>query len=141
MKTNHQITTKAIGFALLLAATALALPQTARAQQKGAEKLVKLNRITTPADIQSVEPGDTMVMACPKCKDVWVRVVEPTFKAASPTETHLVPEHQCPGCSSKRISQGHGKAKATRIVHVCTHCGNTDMTCSVMKKDSGTHQH
>jgi hypothetical protein len=118
-------------------AALLVLPSFANAQDKGAEKLMKLNRIATPADIQAVQPGDTIVMSCPKCKDTWVTVVEPTFKAASPTETHVVKQHQCPGCGSERVTTGHGKAKTTQIVHVCKACGSKDATCCVMKKGTG----
>jgi len=134
MKTGNSISiTRTASLALGLAAL-LALPSYGVAQVKGAEKLLKLNRIQSPADVQQVQAGDRVVMSCPKCKDIWVKTVEPTFKATHPKETHLVREHQCPGCGSQKVIQGHGKTKTTTLVHVCTACGSQDANCCVMRK-------
>ena len=147
MKTTHRILNASLCCCVMLALGVMALPQTLNAQQQGqgAKQLLKLNRITTAEDLQAVEPGDTVVMACPKCKDTWATVVQTNFKGAKAKNTTQVKQHQCPGCGSKKITKGHGKAKTTEIVHVCTHCGNPDMTCSVMKKPAtpaaGGHQH
>ena len=110
------------------------LPSDGIAQEKGAEKLLKLNRLQTTGDVQAVQSGDTVVMSCPKCKDIWVTVVETTFKGANPQETNLVKQHQCPGCGSQQVTKGHGKAKTTEIIHVCKACGSETATCCVMKK-------
>lgn len=147
MRTNQRTPKAGLCLCLMLAVGVLALPRALNAQQQGAgaKSLLKLNRITTEADVQSVEPGDTVVMACPKCKDIWVTVAQPSFKGANAAQTRRVKQHQCPGCGSKRITKGHGKNKTVEYVHICTHCGNKDMTCSVMKKGAAssthTHQH
>lgn len=139
MKVQRNIWHCAIRSCLALAvAGIIAVPASASAQEKGAEKLMKLGRIQTMEDVVVVEAGDTIVMSCPKCKDTWVKVVQPTFKGANAKQTATVKQHQCPGCGSERVTTGHGKAKTTEIVHVCTACGSTEATCCVMKKGSTT---
>jgi hypothetical protein len=113
------------------------LTNTVAAQEKGAERLMKLQRLNTPADVQKVEAGDTVVMSCPKCKDTWVTVVEQTGKAVKPHETKAVLRHECPGCNTKIATQGVGKQAQSKMVHTCTHCGSDEATCCVMKKGAG----
>jgi predicted RNA-binding Zn-ribbon protein involved in translation (DUF1610 family) len=107
------------------------------AQEKGAERLLKLQRLDTVADIQKVQPGDTVVMSCPKCKDTWVKVVQPPGKGGR-VETASVVQHQCPSCGAKIETTGVGKQATTQVKHVCTHCGSTEAFCSVMKKGVAT---
>ena len=66
---------------LIVAVAGLALlANSAVAQEKGGERMMKLLRLNTAADVQKVEAGDTIVMSCPKCKDTWVKVVQPMGK-------------------------------------------------------------
>jgi len=113
------------------------LPATGFAQEKGATKLMQLKPIQTPADLKAVEPGDTVVMSCPKCKDSWVTVLEKTGKAVQPEIQHQVLRHECPGCSNTIVTEGHGRAKTDKVVHVCKQCGSKDAFCCVMKKGGG----
>jgi hypothetical protein len=107
------------------------------AQEKGATKLLKLNAIKTVADAEAVQPGDTVVMSCPKCKDSWVTIVTPSTKTGAKPETTTVSRHECPGCEHKIVTTGHGKAKTDKIVHTCKMCGSEDAFCCVMKKGAG----
>lgn len=113
------------------------LPALGQEQQKGATKLLKLNAIKTVADAEAVQPGDTVVMSCPKCKDSWVTVVQPPAKTGAKPETTTVARHECPGCEHKYTTEGHGKAKTEKIIHICKHCGSEDAFCCVMKKGDG----
>lgn len=123
-------------FAALTVVSLLALPRPASAQDqvKGAQKLMQLNAIKTVADAEAVQPGDTVVMSCPKCKTSWVTIVEPAAKTGVKPESKLVARHECPGCSHKFVTEGHGKAKTDKLVHVCKQCGSEDAFCCVMKK-------
>ena len=112
-------------------------PTIGSAQEKGATKLLKLNAIKTVADAEAVQPGDTVVMSCPKCKDSWVTIVTPSPKTGAKPETSTVARHDCPGCEHKFVTEGHGKAKTDKIVHVCKNCGSEDAFCCVMKKGAG----
>jgi hypothetical protein len=124
-----------------LAAMAIAglmsLPTFAFAQEKGATKLLQLKPIETVADAEAVKPGDMVVMSCPKCKDSWVTIVQAPAKQGTTPETKSALRHECPGCEHKFVSEGHGKAKTDKLVHVCKKCGSEDAFCCVMKKGTG----
>jgi len=139
MKTFTLITTKNLSVCLVGLAVAgwLFTPTLVSAQEKGATKLLKLNAIKTVADADAVQAGDTVVMACPKCKDSWVTIVQPTTKAGAKPETTTVARHECPGCEHKYVTEGHGKAKTDKLVHICKQCGSEDAFCCVMKKVAG----
>ena len=68
------------------------LPAPAHAQDKGAYMLKK---IQTVEDVQQIEPGDTIVMSCPKCKDTYVQVVEKSWHAATADQLKTVGMHLC----------------------------------------------
>jgi len=114
------------------AAFALALTVNAADQVKGAEKLMS-TPIRTVADLSNVQPGDMMVMSCPKCKDVTISYVEPTFKAMEPKDK-VKTQHTCPSCNNTITVEGHGKAKKEVLKHVCMKCGSKEASCCVMKK-------
>jgi hypothetical protein len=130
--------------ALMLAAVAglLWLPASVMAQtgtaKGGAGKLIQLKPIQTVEDARSVEPGDTVVMSCPKCKDSWATIVPPPGKTGAVPDVQKVMRHECPGCEHKFVTEGHGKAKTDKLVHVCKNCGSEDAFCCVMKKGSTT---
>ncbi len=113
------------------------LPTFAFAQEKGAAKLAQLKPIETVADAEAVKPGDMVVMSCPKCKDSWVTIVEKSAKTGATPDTKSALHHECPGCEHKYVSEGHGKAKTDKLVHVCKKCGSEDAFCCVMKKGAG----
>lgn len=94
---------------------------------------MKLQRLNTASDVQKVQAGDTIVMSCPKCKDTWVKVVQPPGRGGR-QEVATVQRHECPGCGTKIETQGAGKQATSTIKHVCTHCASTDAQCAVMKK-------
>ena len=114
------------------AAFALALTVNAADQVKGAEKLVS-KPIRTLGDLSTVQAGDMMVMSCPKCKNVTISYVEPTFKATEPKDK-VKTQHTCPGCNTTMVVEGHGKAKKDVVKHVCMKCGSKEASCCVMKK-------
>jgi len=123
----------------LAAVAVIALPFDSSAQEKGtakggAQQLMK--PVRTPQDLGELKPGDMMVMSCPKCKNVMVTYVEPTFKATEPKEK-VKAQHTCPSCATTTTVEGHGKAKKDVLKHVCTTCGSKDAFCCVLKKGSG----
>ena len=123
-------------FALTLAGLAW-LPTAGFAQEKGATQLMQLKASQTVADLKPVDSSGSVAMSCPKCKDSWVTVVEKTGKAVQPEIKHQVPKHECPGCATTIVTEGHGKAKTNKAVHVCTENGSKDTVCCVMKQ--GNH--
>ena len=131
MKTiKHTSTTLAV----LTIVGLMSLLPLAQAQEKGATKLMQLRPITTVADADAVEPGDSVVMSCPKCKNSWVTVVAAPTKTGAKPETTRMERHECPGCEHKIVTEGTGKHATDKIVHVCKTCGSEDAFCCVMKK-------
>jgi DNA-directed RNA polymerase subunit M/transcription elongation factor TFIIS len=119
----------------LFGAGAERLPaQEAGSARGGAQKL--LPAIKTPQDAQAVQPGDTIVMACPKCKTISYTYVEKTTRGATP-ETKTGAKHLCPGCETTLTTKGRGKQAVEQIVHVCKKCGSKNAFCCVMKKGAG----
>jgi hypothetical protein len=92
--------------------------------------------IRTVTDIEALKPGDTIAMACPKCKTVHVTRLTKEFKGnvtqALPGEKHL-----CPGCENTFEVKGHGKGKNEAVVHKCNACGSKNAFCCVVKEGSG----
>ena len=107
------------------------------AQEKGSAKggagQLMSKPIKTLEDLSALQPGDMMVMSCPKCKNVTISYVEPTFKAMEP-KNKVKTQHTCPGCNTTIVVEGHGKAKKDVVKHVCMSCGSKDASCCVMKK-------
>jgi len=137
MKTINQISRNLTSCCAALAiASLISLPTFVSAQEqvKGAQKLTQLNAIKTVADAEAVQAGDMVVMSCPKCKDSWVTIVVAPTKTGAKPDTKIVARHDCPGCAHKYVTEGHGKAKTDKIIHVCKMCGSEDAFCCVMKK-------
>lgn len=131
-------------FTRLLAGAALTalvwLPAQSFAQTKGegASKLIQLKPVKSVEDVQKIDAGDTIVMACPKCKESYAQVVEKSFKGSTGDQLKTVPIHLCDGCETKIVSKGHGKAAKDAVVHTCKACGSKEVSCCVMKKGDTT---
>ncbi|TAK97583.1 MAG: hypothetical protein EPO07_13035 [Verrucomicrobia bacterium] len=135
MKNKNQRSTCLAGFGIALAIAGLALlPSQGLAQEKGAQKLLK---IQTVEDLQKVEAGDTIVMSCPKCKDTYTQVSEKSFKGVKADESKTVVIHLCSSCETKIVTKGTGKQAKDAVVHTCKACGSEEVNCCVMKKGSG----
>jgi hypothetical protein len=119
-------------FGVILAIAGLAwLPSQALAQEKGAQKLMK---VQTVEDLRKVEAGDTIMMTCAKCKDTYTQVVDKTFKAVNPEQLKTVAIHLCSTCDTKIVTRGVGKQAKDELVHTCKTCGSEEVSCCVMKK-------
>jgi len=137
-----RITNKSNAWLLSIAlavAAVIVMPVNSSAQEKGsakggAQKLMK--PVTSLEDLSAIQPGDMMVMSCPKCKNVTVSYVERTFKPVATTDK-VKTQHTCPGCNNTTTVEGHGKAKHDVVKHVCQTCGSQDAFCCVLKKGSG----
>jgi DNA-directed RNA polymerase subunit M/transcription elongation factor TFIIS len=134
MKTSNHLSSTLL--VLSFASLAL-LPATSSAQKKGATELIQMKPIQTVADAQAVQPGDTVVMSCPKCKDSWLTVVEKPTKQGATPETKTVMRYECPGCEHKIATEGQGKNATDKIVHTCKKCGSENAFCCVMQKSTG----
>ena len=133
MKTAKQICKCMSLSTIILAVAAVAwLPGSARAEDmkpmKGAEHLMMLKAITTPEQADALQPGDTIAMACPKCKTIIVETVTTETKGhvklTTPGEKHL-----CSGCQTTIVTVGTGKNAHNELKHVCNACGSDLVFC------------
>jgi hypothetical protein len=142
MKTNYTVSKITLGMAAAFAlAMAASLPVTARAAEtmkpmKGAEHLVMLSRINTPAQAEELKAGDTIAMACSKCKSMMVHNVT-TEKGHIKIMT-VGQKHMCPGCDSTITVVGTGKGKHDEVKHTCDKCGDDSVYCCATKPGSGS---
>ena len=120
-----------LAFAL---AIGVVLPASVQAadQVKGAQLLMKP---MTVGDVNKLEPGDSVVMSCPKCKTITVTYIDKTTKGAI-KEEKATQKHLCAGCETIIKTEGRGKQAKDVVVHVCKTCGSEDAFCCVMKKGS-----
>ena len=99
---------------------------------KGGASDLMSKPIRTADDLKALQPGDTIAMACPKCKTIHVTRVTKEWKGHS-TQSVPTTQHLCPGCENTVDLQGHGKAKKEVVVHKCKKCGSEDAFCCVVK--------
>lgn len=135
MKTLNNGLRLAVAMAVALAVTSTAIGAETRTGKGGAADLLS-KPIRTVQDIEALKPGDTIAMACPKCKTVNVTHVTKEFKG-NVTQGVPVQKHLCPGCENTFVLKGHGKAAKEIVVHKCKECGSKDAFCCVVKKDAG----
>lgn len=125
------------GSLLVVAVAGLALlGNSAVAQEKGAERLVNLQKRSAAPAVKQDKASDKIAMACPKCKDSWVSVVQPLEKNGR-QETAKVLRHECPGCKTKLVTEGVGKQAQDKVVHQCTQCGSENATGCATKPGAG----
>ena len=134
-----------LGLAAALALTfALGFPGTSRAQDHTKEMhgkshdIMRMDLILTQAQAEALKPGDSMAMACSKCKYVIVRKV-------TNDKTHIKmmtvgEKMKCIACDGDVVvvATGKGKGKHAEVKHVCSNCGDDAMFCTATKAASGT---
>jgi predicted RNA-binding Zn-ribbon protein involved in translation (DUF1610 family) len=121
----------------IVAFTATVLGADTGTAKGGASELLKLQPIKTVEDVAALKAGDQVVMACPKCKSIYVTRVVKENKPGKSYEIGAT-EHLCPGCGNKITVTGHGKAGKEEIAHVCKECGSKDAFCCVLKPGQGS---
>lgn len=104
-------------------------------QVKGAQKLMELKRITTPAQAEALKPGDAVTMVCTKCKSVMLHNV--TTEKGHINVMTVGEKHLCPGCDSTIKVVGVGKGRHDEVKHVCNSCGDDSVFCCANKPGSG----
>lgn len=136
MKTKNKSHAWLLSVALAVMAV-IALPANSSAQEKGSAKggAQQLMKPMTVGDINKLEPGDAVVMSCPKCKTITVTYIDKTTKGAI-KEGKATPKHLCDGCENIIKTEGLGKQAKDVVAHVCKTCGSEDAFCCVMKKGS-----
>lgn len=130
MKTNYintlsRLTGMSIALALFAGAAVTLKAGEIQTGKGGSSRLLELTgRSVTP------KPGtsDHKPMSCAKCNDEYTSRVDWSARGAN-KPTIIVARHLCDGCSNNWVVSGHGKAKTTTAVHVCTSCGAESLAC------------
>jgi predicted RNA-binding Zn-ribbon protein involved in translation (DUF1610 family) len=135
-KSMKLITACCFALAVALGTTAASAADTKGSAKGGASELMQLKPIKTTEDVLALKAGDQVVMACPKCKSMYVTRVVKENKPGRSYEIGAT-EHLCPGCGNKITFTGHGKAGKEEITHVCKECGSKDAFCCVLKEGAG----
>ena len=104
---------------------------------KGAHDMLQMDQITTQAQAEALKPGDSMSMACAKCKVVIVQTV--TADNAHVKMMTIGEKVKCPGCDGtvEVVATGKGAGKDAEVKHVCSKCGADAMFCAATKAGSG----
>lgn len=102
---------------------------------KGSEHLMMLNSVNTEEQVEALKPGDSVAMACAKCKSVMVEHV--TIQKGHIKTVTVGEKHACPGCGGTIEVVGHGKAKTDVRTHTCSKCGDDSAFCCATKPGSG----
>ncbi len=150
--TKSQSTTTGFGRKITLgsAAAALALTfalgflGTAFAQDHGKEMhgkmhgKMRMDHIMTQAQAEALKPGDSMAVACSKCKYVIVQKV--TDDNAHVKMMTVGEKMKCVACDGdvEVVATGEGEGKHAEVKHVCSSCGDDAMFCTATKAGSGS---
>jgi hypothetical protein len=126
------------GLALALA-FATGFPGAARAadEMKGMQQPMTMNHIKTQAEAEALQPGDSMSMACSKCKSVMVQAV--TADQMHVKMMTVGEKTTCAKCGGtvEVVGTGIGEGKNEQVKHVCSKCGDDAMFCAATKPGSG----
>lgn len=88
---------------------------------------VAFQPIASVEEIQRLQPGDQIAMACAKCKSIVVTTKRQlTTKPSGGTVEEALTVHQCPGCGGMMTVRGD---KQTHLVHTCSKCGDDSAFC------------
>ncbi len=94
--------------------------------------MAHLNHITTQAE--ALKPGDSLEMACSKCKHIMVQQV--TKDSSHVKLMTIGQKHSCV-CGGAVTVVGTGKGKSEEVNHVCSKCGDDAMFVCAIKPGSG----
>jgi len=93
---------------------------------------VPFQPVASVEEIQRLQPGDDVAMACAKCKSIVVSTKSQlTTKPSGGTVEEALIMHQCPGCGGTMTVRGD---KQTQMIHSCSKCGDNSAFCCATKK-------
>jgi hypothetical protein len=120
------------GVAGLAAIALMLLPAIGLAQGRGATQLMKPSVPKAVAVEKATAANDATTVTCPKCTDRIITVVQTPVRGVG-VQTKQIAQHQCSDCTKKFVTEGHGKARVTKAVHLCQNADMQPATCCVKK--------
>ena len=102
------------------------------------DHVAHMDHITTQAQAEALQPGDSMSMACAMCKSVMVqKITDDKAHVKMMTVGEKTMCHSCGG-TVEIVATGKGEGKNAEVKHVCSKCGDDAMFCAAVKPGSGT---
>lgn len=95
------------------------------------ERFIPLQHVSGAGGDVHLRKGDTVAMACTKCKTVLVSTVgQPRNRFYIPLEH----QHYCPGCKSTITTTSIGLSSIQEIKHTCKECGDDSVFCCATQR-------
>lgn len=97
-----------------------------------------MDHISTQAEAEALQPGDSLAMVCSMCKNV---VVHQVGKDKAHLNMMTAGQgHTCAGCSGSVtvVGTGQGEGDRQELKHVCSKCGADAMFVCATKPSSGS---
>jgi hypothetical protein len=126
---SKKLTRGAAGMAVI---ALLLLPAIGLAQGRGATQLMKPNVPKAAVVEKATAANDAATLQCPKCTDRVITVVQTPVRGVG-VQTKQVAQHQCSDCTKKFVTEGHGKGRVTKVVHLCQNMDVQPATCCAKK--------
>lgn len=98
------------------------------------EKFIPLHHVADTSRDVNLRRGDTVAMACSKCKTVLVSTVG---QARNHFYVPLEHQHYCPGCKSTITTTYTGLSSKQEIRHTCKECGDDSVFCCATQPGAG----
>jgi hypothetical protein len=127
-----------VALALTVGVASNGLAAETKTAKGGASELMNLKPITTRAEAEALKPGDSIAMACTKCKSIMVHNVTKERGQGAAKVMTVGEKHLCPGCNTYIETVGRGKGAKDEVRHVCEKCGDDSVFCCATKPGSGT---
>ena len=104
-------------------------------EEQSSKAWLSLKPVQSEKEYVALADSSTIAMACTKCKSVSVIVKrEVSTKPGHGTVEETLSVHQCPGCGGKMTTE----LKQTKMIHICTSCGDESAFCCATKKGEKT---
>lgn len=98
------------------------------------ERFIPLQHVPGTTSDVNLRKGDTVAMACSKCKTVLVSTVG---QARNRFYIPLEHQHYCPGCKSIITTTYSGLSSRQEIKHTCKECGDDSVFCCATQHAAG----
>jgi len=104
---------------------------------EASDHVAHMEHITTQAQAEALQRGDSMSMACAMCKSVMVqKVTDDKAHVKMMTVGEKTMCHSCGG-TVEVVGTGKGEGKNEEVKHVCSKCGDDAMFCAATRPGKG----
>ena len=114
------------------------------------KQYIELQHVRDTTEPLNLKKGDTVAMACAKCKTIWVRKLVSSSSSfpynwgypGAASQYYFPPskidtwmrKHHCPGCKSTVTITGKWFDRKETVKHTCDACGDDSIFCCATRK-------